>query len=62
MARPHSRLGDQLAREVGPAVAAAIKECAVIPQPLHVNPANKRDGEADSHCNMISNWKQVGVS
>ena len=50
MARPHSRLGDQLAREVGGAGAAAefIKVCAVVPIPLHVNPANKREGEAES--------------
>ena len=54
MARPHSRLGDQLAREVGVAVAVVvIKVCALVPTPLHVNPANKRDGEAESRCSAM---------
>ena len=55
IARLHSRLGDQLAREVGEAVvvAAVIKVCAVVPLPLYVNRlagVHLRDGvEGDGH-------------
>ena len=54
----HSRLGDQLAREVGVVVVAAYKVCALVPLPLHVNPANKR--EADTSCNVTSNLRKTG--
>ena len=60
MAPPHSRLGDQLASEVGVAEAVAIKVSAIAPTPLHVNPANKGEGEAESRCNVISNLRKTG--